>query len=459
MPTVDFVGQSAQTGASPAAGTSRLLNLYREPVTEGDNTRYLLRSVPGQNIYTAGYSTFMRAIQWVDGQIYIVTDGSLSTLSEGGYVASVGAIADDVNTTISGNLGYVTVVAGGNYYTWNGTTMLEPPDGAFENYGSVDTLGQRMLLTEKNGRRFQWSDVADPDTLGGLNFATTEAGEDNNIRGVVLNGNYWIFKERSIEIWYQTGASDDAQAFARVSGGIVTTGLKEFNLLTKIRGGLFFVGNDNIAYVTTGAGLQPVSTPPVARSIADNIPTHCFYYEHEGHKFCVIRFTDRPAWVYDFSTQEWHERSEGANHGPWAAVDTTQDNQGEWIVVGDGGFVAQLSKTRSGLIYDREGPLYRRAISRTLRNDSKRFRVPEVEFYADYGRAETDAETQLMAQFSGDRGNTWQSQRSMTLGNQGNYDHRVLFRSLGQFRHITARVDMTHKYEIPIWSDVRVRLA
>jgi hypothetical protein len=401
----------------------------------------------------------MRAIQWVDGQVYVATDGSLSTLSEGGYIASVGTIADDVNTTISGNLGYVAVVAGGNYYTWNGTTLTEPPDGAFENYGSVDTLGQRMLLTEQNGRRFQWSDVADPDTLDGLNFATTEAGEDNNIRGVVLNGNYWIFKERSTEIWYQTGSSNEAEAFARVSGGIVTTGLKGFNLLTKMRGGLFFVGNDNIAYVTSGEGLKVASTPPVARSISDNTPTHCFYYEHEGHKFCAIRFTDRPAWVYDFTTDEWHERSEGANHGPWAAVATTQDTQGKWIVVGDGGFVGQLSKTLGGQIYDREGPLYRRAISRTLRSDSDPFKLSEVEFYADYGRADTDAETQLMAQFSGNRGNTWQSQRSMHLGNRGDYEKRVVFHSLGQFRHVTARIDMTHKYEIPIWSDVRVKLA
>lgn len=460
MPTVEFVGQSAQTQTSPGAGTSRLLNLYREPVTEGDNTRYLLRSVPGQTAMYPGLSVFQRAIKWVDGQVYVAVNGTLSVLTAGGYPVSIGTIADDVNTTISGNVGYVAVVSGGNYYTWDGSSLTEPADGAFGNYGSVATLGQRMLLTEKDGRRFQWSDVADPETLDGLNFATTEAGEDNNIRGVVLNGNYWIFKERSTEIWYQTGASGSS-AFARVSGGIISTGLKAFNLLTEFRGGMFFVGNDDIAYVTTGAGLQPVSTPPVSRDISEKQPTHCFYYEHEGHKFCVLRFSDRPAWVYDFATQEWHERSEGSDHGPWAAIGAAQNNKDEWIIAGGDGYIATLSGLAFsfGQVQDNGGPLYRRAISRTLRNDSKRFRVAEVEFYADYGRKTTDSASQLMVQFSGDRGNTWQSQRSMSLGGQGDYDQRVLFRSLGQFRHLTAQIDMTHSYEIPMFSDVRVRLA
>lgn len=461
MPTIEFAGQSAQTATSPGAGTSRLLNLYREPVIGGDNTRYLLRPVPVQVGLTGWPTGFQRAIQWINGQTYVVVNGNLATVSAAGNSVSVASVADDLNTTIAGNLTYVTVVAGGNYYVWDGSFLTQPAAGAFVNFGSVETLGQRMLLTELNGRRFQWSDVADPKTLGGLNFATTEAGEDNNVRGVVLNGNYWIFKERSIETWYQTGSGDETQAFARVSGGIVSTGLKQFNLLTKFRGGLFFVGNDNIAYVTTGAGLQPVSTPAVARDIAEADPTHCFYYEHEGHKFCVLRFSDRAAWVYDFATREWHERSEGVNHGPWGAVGSAQNDQGEWIVAKQAGDLAALSTTDSGLLRENGSALYRRAVSRTLRNDSKRFRLAEVEFYADFGNAPNSAnnEPKITARFSPDRGNTWQSARSFSMGVQGDYDQRVVMRSLGQFRQVTAQIDLTHWDEVPIWSDVRVRLA
>jgi hypothetical protein len=417
--------------------------------------RHILRPVPGQIPVHTPRNEFQRAMSWVDGDVYTVSGGNLNRLSADGVPIALGVVADGVNTTIAGNEGYVTVVAGGTYYTWNGTTITEPADGAFSSYGSVDTIGQRMLLTERNGRRFQWSNVADPDTLNGLNFATTESGEDNNIRGLALNGNYLIFKERSTEIWYPTTSDDEAEAFARVSGGVVTTGLKSFNLLARIRGGLFVIGNDDIAYVTTGQSLQPVSTQPVSRSIRDSNPTHCFYYEHEGHKFCVIRFSDRPAWVYDFSTAEWHERSEGVGHDPWDAVEAAQATAGHWLVASDLGSISRFENTEE----DKGGFLYRRAISRTMRHDSQRFRVPEVEIYADYGRVATDPAAKVMFRFSGDRGHTWGSERSMSVGDQGQYRNRVLYRSLGQFREFTARLDITHGYEVPLFCDVRLRLA
>lgn len=455
MATVEFVGQSAQTQTAPGAGTSRLLNLYREPVTEGDLTRYILRPVPGQTVLATPESQFQRVISWVNGEVYTVSGGNLNLIEDDGTLNVLAPVIDDENTSISGNLGNVGVVAGGRYYVWDGSTVTEIAGAAFDDFGSIETVGQRMLLTERGGRRIQWSDVADPATLNALNFATTEAGEDNNIRGVALNGNYWVFKERSIEIWYNTGASDEAEAFARVSGGVITTGLKDFNLITKIRGGLFFVGSDGIVYVTQGSGLQPISTPPVMRDIREKNPTHCFYFEHEGHKFCVVRFSDRPAWVFNFATNEWSERSEGVLHGPWDAVGAVQRSDGSWLVGSQLGIISRLDNAAS----DKGGPLYRRAISRTLRNDSQRFRVAEMEFYADFGRVETDPSVELMFSHSGDRGKNWSNQRNVSMGDLGVYNNRALFRTLGQFREFTARLDITHGYEAPVFSDVRVRLA
>lgn len=452
---VEFVGQSAQSETARGAGTSRLLNLYREPVTEGDLTRYILRPVPGQVSVHMPPNEFQRAMQWVDNNIYTASGGKLNVLGDDGVPSEIGSIPDDVNTSIAGNVGYVTVVSGGRYYTWDGTTLTEPTTGAFSNFGSVETIGQRQLLTELGGRRIQWSDIADPDTLNGLNFATTEAGEDNNIRGVALNGNYWVFKERSIEIWYETGSADEAEAFARVSGGVLTTGLKSFNLVTKMRGGLFFIGSDDIAYVTAGSGLKPVSTQPVARDIREKTPTHCFFYEHEGHKFCVLRFSDRPAWVFDFATNEWHERSEGVDHGSWDAVGAAKETGGSWLVASELGGIYRMSNVAE----DKGGVLYRRAVSRSAQNGGKRFRVPEIEFRADYGTVPTDDAVQLMVRFSRDRGNTWSDERRVAMGNSGEYTNRVIFRSLGQFRQLTARIDITHGYELPLFSDVELRLA
>lgn len=482
MPVLEFVGQSKAGQTARPATTSRLINLFREPVEEGGLTRYLLRPVQGRiESYDLG-SVFIRQMAWVDSTIYIAAGGSLySATTDASAITTIGAIKDSTETTISGSSGYVTVCAGGKYYVSNGGSLSEPTPGAFSDFGSVETLENFTLLTERNGRRIQWSNPADPETLGGLDFATTESGPDNNIRGMALNGNYWVFKDRSIEIWYPTGISD--AAFARVGGGVIETGLKAFNLVAKARDSLFFVGSDGIVYIAAGQGLQPISNRAVERDLREKTPTHTFYTEREGHKFCTIRFSDRPAWVYDIATGEWHERSEGVNHGAFDAVASVESNLDQWLVASEIGKIYRLDNVQT----DKGQTLHRRAISHTLRVDSKRFRVSEAEIYGAYGyspvQPQTDyfmasaggyfplgdgffslgssgePEPKLMLSVSRDGGATWGAERMRGLGAQGEYEQRVLLRALGQFRLFTLRVDMTHAHEIPLYADGRVRVS
>jgi len=481
MAIVEFAGQSRAGTTARPANTSRLLNIYREPVPEGGLTRHILRSVPGQVEIADLGVVFQRDLAWADNTVYSAAGGTLYSATSDGTITTIGAIKDSPETSISGNSGYTTICAGGKYYVLDGGTITEPATGAFHDFGSVDTIENYTLLTERGGRRIQWSNPADPTTLDGLSFATTEAGPDTNIRGIALNGNFWVFKTRSTEIWYPTGSSD--AAFARVGGGVLEVGLKSFNLVAKGRDTLFFVGNDNIAYVTGGQGMQPISPPAVSRDIDERDPTHCLYYEAEGQKFFAIRFSDRPAWVYDFATAEWHERSEGADHGPWDAVASVENNDGQWLVGATIGKISRLENIGT----DKGGTLYRRAISHTLRMDSARFRVPEIEIYGAYGYSDA-IEThdyyfgvaggyfgitndfysmgfvdgnvaQMLVATSSNGGAVWKSPRRKSLGALGHYDDRMVLRNLGMFRNLTIKIDMSHEFEIPIYSDARVRVA
>lgn len=481
MPIIEFTGESKAGSTARPSNSSRLLNLYREPVPNGGLSRYILRVVPGQVALVDLGAVFQRQLAWVDNTTYSAAGGALYSVTSAGVTANLGAIKDSEETTISGNTGYVTICAGGRYYVLDGGALSQPATGAFSDFGSVDTLENYTMLTERNGRRIQWSNPADPSTLDGLSFATTEAGPDNCVRGMSLNGNYWVFKERSTEIWYPTGISTGA--FARIGGGVLEVGLKSFNLAAKGRDMLFFVGNDGIAYMTAGQDMQPISTRSVERDIRVNDPTHCFYYEWEGHKFCVIRFSDRPAWVYDFATAEWHERSEGVNHGPWDAVASVANNSGQWLIGATLGGISRLDDVRT----DKGSFLYRQATSHTLRMDGARFRVPEVEIYGAYGYAPVPTEVEYYLDVGGgylglgsgffclesigspepkmtvsvsrDSGATWGNSRIKDMGAEGDYEQRIILRALGQFRNITIKMDMSHDYEIPIYSDGRVKLA
>ncbi len=442
---VEFVGQSARDSNAIAANTSRLVNVYREPIIPGGRAQYLLKSVPGLASFSTLPGIFVRALNTVSRKLYAVCDGDLYEIDSAGVYTLRGAVNDDANTTIAGNNGDVTVVANGQYYRLNGGTINQPTTGAFSSFGAHDYLGNYTVLTEKDGRRFQWSGVADANSLPGLNFSTADGRDDNLVRPFALNGVLYLFKETSHEVWYLTGQSG-ANAFERQAGGVVDIGLKAFNLIARIPGAAFFVGDDGKAHILSGSP-QPVSTPPVETAIKDGNPRSCFAYEDEGHTFCVITFRDRPAWVYDLATGEWHERAEGAELDPWTATCSAKFG-GQWYAGRDDARVLRFSRNDS----DMGGVLVREATSRTLYQDGQRTTINELELFPRQGFSTG----QMTLEISRDSGLTWSAPKARAIGPVGNYAGRVIWRALGQARQITARVRWTDPQDVSLLAEARI---
>ena len=467
MAFVEFVGQSLKDTDFPAANTSRLINCYREPIEGG----HQIKSVLGTGQLADLGTVFMRAMEEVAGDVYCVSGGALYKVERLGNKTNLGAVTDG-NATISGNNGDVAVAAGGVYYVWDGSTLSTPAGGAFSSVGSVEFIGQTTVMTELDGRRFQWSAVADATTLNALDFATAEGRDDDIIRAVVINGNLWLMKEKSCEIWYQTSAG-----FSRVAGGVLDTGLKSFGLVAKFDGGAFFIGDDGIAYITNGAGLQPVSTPAVETDVSQGAARNCFYFEDEGHKFCVIQFSDRMSWVYDLSTGEWHNRASGTQLNPWRVVAAVKA-WGYWHLGNDFGKVLRLLRVNT----DFDAPLVRKMVSRTLRTGEYQT-INRLELFGRIGEVETGGDVTyvlggvdfiltdsdglalfhsltegelrppaLFIRVSRDGGKTWGAEKWRNFGSLGDYDARLIWRSLGTARQFTVEVTISDPVELPIKS-------
>lgn len=445
MPQLQFFSQSARDSDNLAANSARLVNCYPEPVIEGGRSRTVIKSVPGLASFCDLPGVYTRQIEDVSGKLYAVAGGKLQEIASGGGFTDRGTILDDENTTIAGNNGNVTIVAGGQYYLWNGTALSQPAAGAFSAFGSHDYIGNYTVLTEKGGRRFQWSALANAASLPGLNFSTADGRDDNILRPLAINGVLYLFKETSHEIWYPTGQSG-AAAFERQSGGVVDIGLKGHNLIAKVPGGAFFVGDDNRAHLVSGQ-VQPVSTPPVETAIKTCQPRACFTYEDEGHTFCVITFRDCAAWVYDLAFGEWHERAEGALLTPWTATCSAKWN-GVWYCGRDDAFVLRFDAIGT----DAGGPLVREATSMSLYQDAARFIVNELEIFPRQGFQSGAVELEV----SRDGGLTWTAPKPRALGPVGNYGGRVLWRSLGQCRTLTARIRYSEAGALTMLSEGRV---
>ena len=445
MPQIQFFGQSSQDSDNIAASPSRLVNMYREPVPSGGRASAVLKSVPGLTEFSVIPGVFVRSMAVVDSLLYAVVGGQLYEVTTDGVYTANGPLVDDEDTSIDGNNGDVTICAGGNYYVWNGASLIQPVEGAFSNFGSVVTFSGYTVLSEENGRRFQWSSLADATTLPGLSFSTADGRDDKIIRLKAINGALYIFKQTSHEIWYATGGAG-ALAFERQSGGVVGVGLKSHNLIANFPGAAFFVGDDNRAHIISGQ-VQPVSIPAVETAIRDSKPRACIVYEDEGHTFCAITFEDSPAWVYDVATGEWHERAEGRLLTPWTATATAKFG-GRWVCGRDDGNLFRFAAVYT----DDSEVLVREATSATLYQDAARFIVREMEVFPRSGFTLGTIE----AEISRDGGVTWTVPKPLSIGARGNYGNRVIWRNLGQCRSITARIRYSEARAFTMLADGRV---
>jgi hypothetical protein len=151
-------------------------------------------------------------------------------------------------------------------------------------------------------------------------------------------------------------------------------------------------------------------------------------------------------------------------------VALTWKNGGVWQFITNNGSFGRLRRVPTDL----GGVLMRKMVSRTLQQEGKRFRVPELRFQGMVGADNPDrtldelddvlrvsgdnvlrvsgdgvllvAEAegintpQVMLRVSGDHGQTWGQPRTQSLGDLGAYKTQIVYRALGQFRALTVEL-------------------
>lgn len=442
MPVVNLVGTARQDAGTKQASTGRLVNYYRD--LQGE--RFVLRCVPGTTQFADTGMVIGRAIEEVGGKVYAVSGGRLFTIGIAGSTNNLGAVTDDAATTIAGYDNVAMIAAGGNYYTYNGTTLAQPGSGAFTSVGSVCFVRGYGVLTQNNGDKFEWTTLRDPTTRVASQVARAENRDDVLRQGVELGGNLYLFGRRSFEVWTVTGQSGTA-AFAPLVGMGKSRGLLARGLVANIGEALAFVGDDGVVYTLYGGDYQQISPSAVNRAISAETPTNLFYSEYEGHRFLVVRFTNRPAWVFDFATGEWHERQEGQG-GAWGVIASIK------------AFSKTLYLKRDGKVYQAGGVtdagsiIYRTATSETFEQDGRRFSVDMVGARAAHGLQSGQADIQL--RISRDRGMTWTEPKVRNWGSQGEYRERAVWRRQGQTRALTLEFTQADTLDVPFFGEIEL---
>ena len=456
MPKLTLFTQAAKDDLNEAASTENLVNLYAEAAPGDARTRLVARSVLGEALFAKLSDGLVRAVERVGEHLWVVANGSLYRINSMGTVTDVGSVTESVDTSISGNTGnYVTIAAGGDYYVWDGITLSQPTGGAFTAVGSVSQMDFDTILTEKSGRKVEWTTNANPTARNALYFRTKEGRTDKVLRAIPFRRELYVFGEESTEVWFNTGATGSAR-YSRLAGGVIDQGLKSYNLVRAFDSGIFFVGNDNIAKITAGTQLMPVSTPAVHSDIEQSPPTRVDYYEDRGHKFCVVVFSDRPAWAYDLTTQLWHRRCTGVDLDAWDCKGIAEFS-GAFRIVGGVGEVKTL--TRNNADYSSGATtLKRRVVSKPFAVDGRKFSVQKLQPMCRVGKSDLGRDAEIMLRISWDGGLTWSQPETASLGDLGDYDVQTEFRSLGRGEQFAAEFSVTDAAEISIYSDAYVEI-
>jgi len=493
---------SSYVARSVNAADSRMVNLFPEIVPEAGKEPAFLNRAPGLRLLATLGTGPIRGL-WSfsnDAATAFVVSGTQLYKINTSYVATaLGTVAGTGPVSMADNGIQLFVAANGPSYIYNNATNVFAPisDPDFPGATTVGYLDGYFVFNEPNSQKIWITSLLDGTSVDPLDFASAEGSPDGVVSVLSNFREIWVFGTSSVEVWYNTGASDFP--LQRIQGAFNELGCAAPYSVAKMDNGVFWLGSDarghGMVYRADGYTGKRISTHAVEwhiqkyGNLADAIG---YTYQQDGHSFYVLIFPSADTtWVYDVATGAWHERA-GWNNGAftrhWSNCQMFFDNE---VIVGD---------YRNGNIYAfdledysdngqiqrwyrtwRALPTGQNNLKRTahhtlqidlesgvgltgsmiaetiyLQTENDEYLVTESDDYLisdDLTPVTQGSDPQVMLRWSDDGGHTWSNEHWAGIGKIGEYYRRVFFRRLGMTLKLRDRV-----YELSGTDPVKVAI-
>ena len=439
------------------AADNRMVNMFPEATTDGGKTAGFLNRTPGLEFLQTVGTGPIRAL-WAhqtNGSDFYVVSGTevykLTSLT--GTPVKLGDVSGTGPVSIADNGTQIFFACNGPSYIYNETTNVfaQITDPDFPGAVTVGYLDGYFVFNEPNSQRVWVTSLLDGLSVDPLDFASAEGSPDGLVAVIVDHREAWLFGSDSVEVWYDAGNVDFP--LARIQGAFNEIGCIAAYSVAKLDNGLFWLGTDargqGIVYRANGYTGVRVSTHAIEYAIAQygNISDALAYtYQQEGHAFYVLTFPSANAtWVYDVSTQAWHERA-GFDNGEFMRHRSNcQCNFEGNILVGDfqNGNVYKFNLD----VYADNGGIQKwlrswRALP-TGANNLKRTAQHSLQLDAETGvglNLGQGSTPEAMLRWSDDGGHTWSNEHWAQMGAIGQYGYRTIWRRLGMTLKLRDRV-------------------
>lgn len=437
---------ASNDGRSDMVDGASLVNLFAETLPPDAKTKVALYGTPGQSLFATVAISPIKAMEQLDGVLYVVTATGLYSITAAGVVTSIGSVvmAGD-NVSIATNSIHIAFVDGakGYYYSVSGG-LHEFSGNGWYPANTVTSQDGYLIFNRAGTGQFFFTGILDT-SLDPLDFATAEGAPDDTIGLLSDQSSLWLFGEKSIEIWYNDGVTP----WSRMHGAYIETGIGAVHSAVQMANSIFFVGDNGIVFRTQGYSLVRVSTHAVEYQFlcGDISGAYAYSYIDEGHHFYVLTIPAiNRTCVYDSSTDLWHERSHsvhGRHNGKCYARFTNKHLIGNY----NSGSIYKLSMST---YTDNNNPIIREATSPVIHANNNRATMWGFNLDVEDSGLDTisGAAPKVSLQFSDDAGVSWSSPREKVFGTSTKKGRVVRWNSLGQFVHRKIKVKTSNSVPI-----------
>lgn len=463
-----ILGQ-AYVARSVNAADNRMINLYPEAIPNEGQTAGWLQRAPGLRLLATIGNGPIRGV-WTfqsDNSVAFVVSGDRLYKINTSYAATfLGNVSGAGPVSMADNGTQLFVACNPKGYIYNNTTNVfsEITDPDYPGAVTVGYLDGYFVFNEPNSQKVWVTSLLDGLSVDPLDFASAEGSPDGLSALVISNREVWLMGTNSIEVWYDAGGADFP--LARIQGASNELGCLAPYSVAKLDNSVFWLGADargnGIVYRSNGYAGVRASNHSVEWQIQQygNVKDAVAYtYQQDGHFFYVITFpTASKTWVYDVTTQSWHERAGWSNGDFVRHRSNCQMNYNSEIIVGDyeNGNIYALDQD----VYDDNGATQKwlrtwRALPSGT-NNLKRTAQHSLQLNCETGvgiNIGQGSEPEVMMRWSDDGGHTWSLEHWTRMGRIGAYGFRAFWRRLGMTLKLRDRV-----YEVSGTDPVKIAI-
>ena len=430
---LDF-GTGSDPGRYGPDSGPRHFNCFVEPVKEGKS--------PAPLVADDGFDLFaalpgggkMRGMIEMSGVIYVLSGTALYKIDTTGTETLIGSITGTTNVSMAHNdasTPELVIIADGSKFQVASDTLTTISDADLPAAVSASFLNSRIIYGISDGRFF-WSDLNNADAIDALNFVTAEGNPDDLVGVIAHRQELWAFGTESIEIWSNT--TDSTAPFQRNRAAVIPRGCIGLHTIATLDTWMIWVGDDGVVYGGegyVGSRLSHYGVEEDIRATSDKTTIEGMAYHYAGNAWYVLSGPTW-TWVYNRSTERWHEKF-SFNSTRWKASKVVEFNN--TVIFGDNtvGSTYQISRTT----FDEAGSaLIFRARTAPMLAYPNRMCIDRLhlDFVTGIGLNSTTAalqDPQVGMRYSDDGGFTWSNQLFRSLGKIGKRTTRVVYNGLG----------------------------